>query len=95
MLTLVHVDMLLYRHVGGHHGLGGRRVEEEAVGGRDHVLGGHQRAATQVAAGADQHHPGVLVPLESYAGVCTSTRNKVQGVQTYRVDFHSPNYSRL
>ena len=68
MLTIVHVEC--YRYVGGHHGLGGRRVEEEAVGGRDHVLGGHQRAAAQVAAGADQHHPGVLVPLESYAGLC-------------------------
>ena len=55
-----------YRYVGGHHGLGSRLVEEEAVGGRDHVLGGHQRAAAQVAAGADQNHPGVLVPLESY-----------------------------
>ena len=47
-------------HVRGIHELA---AIEEAVGGRDHVLGGHQRAAAAVVARAHQHHPGVLVSL--------------------------------
>ena len=48
-------------YVGRGHGLGARLVEEEAVGGRDHVLGGHQRAAADEVARPHVHHPGVLV----------------------------------
>ena len=51
-------------HVGRGHGLGARLVEEEAVGGRDHVLGGHQRAAADEVAGPHVDHPGVLVLLK-------------------------------
>ena len=50
-------------HIGRGHGLGARLVEVEAVGGRDHVLGGHQRAAADVVAGPHVDHPGVLVLL--------------------------------
>ena len=51
-------------HVRSGHGLGGRRVEVEAVGGRDHVLGGHQRAAADEVTGPHVDHPGVLVLLK-------------------------------
>ena len=42
-------------------------VVEHAVGRRDHVLGGHQSAATELrAARAHQsHHPGILVFLKT------------------------------
>ena len=50
-------------HIGRGHGLGARLVEVEAVGGRDHVLGGHQRAAADEVTGPHVDHPGVLVLL--------------------------------
>ena len=42
-------------------------VVEHAVGGRDHVPGGHQGAATELgASGVHQsHHPGIFVLLQT------------------------------
>ena len=72
---MIHIaDMLTCDlHVRGIHELA---AIKEAVGGRDHVLGGHQRAAAAVVARAHQHHPGVLVPLESLF-IVQETRYKV------------------
>ena len=65
-----------YLHVRCGHGLGGRGVEVEAVGGRDHVLGGHQRAAADEVAGPHVDHPGVLVLLKhgekSFTFICVT-----------------------
>ena len=55
-----------HRDGGGGDGLGGVLVEEHAVGGRHHVLAGHQGPAAElVPVGQEGGHPGVLVLLET------------------------------
>ena len=81
-------------HVRGGERLLAVLVEEHAVGGRHHVLGGHQGGAAELAAvGREQSgHPGVFVFLaDRVLDIYTSAERRY--LDTYGVDLSASNNS--